>query len=364
MILAIWLFILIINLFFGIIKKNNKIVLILSVVLIVLILGGNNYNADYAGYLRYYNAQIYPTTMEIGYTYLSSFFHTLGLEYQYYVLLLMAVSAIIISIVSAYYKANGHIVIFLYASTMIFLDAVQTRQSIAYAMFLLALMVLSHKKKILSAVCIVIAFLFQWTAIVFLPIVFLDSSKRLSKHALRIIVSIISGLCVIVFASGNRISFLMPLIQKFVTGQKLLYFETSGRFGFLLYFAFQFACIYISYICRETLMSRESDDKIIAFANNVYMTTIYASLGMPFVMINNNFSRLFKYTMLGCFILISLVMMTCKNDKSSVPVKLGSRAAGTPATFGFIVVAYILIYEFVIQVPTVVTDVLTNNLFL
>ena len=361
MITAIWLTIILVNIILSILHKNNSIIAFASAIVIVLLLGGNYQNADYEGYFRYYTDQLYPSSMEPGYVYLSSVSHAIGLTYQSFVLVLMSFSVGMTTVVILRYGADKHLIIALYLLTLFFLDAVQIRQTVAYSLFTVAIMLLSDGKRVLGAISIIVAFLFQWTAIVFFPLVFLDPKKQLNKKMIRWIVTIILFSCLIVFINGNSLSFLMPIIRMFVRADKLVYFDSRTRFGFVLYFTFQFACMYIAYICKTTILKFSKNEALIRYAEYIYMATMYACFALPFVMLNNNFSRIFKFSMMGCFILIANVYK--EQRENGEMIWIGNSTIINPPTFSVIVVMYVLVYEIVIQLSGVVTDVLTYNSF-
>ena len=362
MIIAIWTFVLVINLLFCVIKKQSSIVAFVSVVAIILITGGNNMNADYPGYYYYYNSQIYPSSMEIGYRLFARLFYSAGFSYQCSVIIILAFTSLLVAFVVIRYKANSHVVIALYMSTMLFLDAVQIRQALAYAFYALFVMFLAENKRVLGTVCLVVAFLFQRTAIVFLPLIWLDPEKRISKRAIKIIVSIIAASCVIVFINGNSLKFLIPLLKHFVSADKLTYFETSTHFGFLKYFAFQFGCMFMAKTCKLSLSDLVLDDKYSHFADYMFMSVMYACFALPMVMINNNFSRFFKYSMIPVFLCISFIYK--ERNKWNWPIRVSSDMFISGPVFAAMTFVYVLIYQLTIQIYSVTRDVFTYNIML
>lgn len=358
---AIWAIILVVNLVLGLLKKHYKLIAVISLILIVLLVGGNYDNADFSGYNYYYRNQIYPASMEIGFTFFSSVCNSLGMDYQAFVLSIMAVLAIIAASVVIYFKVNPHVILFLYSATLLFLDAVQIRQTIAYVLFTLSLLFLAKRRKIIAALVMFIACLFQITTVIFVPIIFMNPERQYSKKIIRGFVAIIFMVCLFVFVSGSSLLFISNIMQSIISSDKMVYFNTRTRFGFVIYFIFQFSCMYIVYTCKNKLNRDEQNPELLSFANYVFLASMYACVGMPLVMLNNNFSRFFKYTMIGCFVLIARIIGAREGSGNLVP--LGKRYYCRLGTYSVFVGVYVLIYELTIQIMSVFTDVLAYNVF-
>ena len=367
MIIVIYFTLIILNSFLAMLRKNSKSALLLTICGQSLLMCGNNMNADYLGYLYFYTNQNYAGSMEIGYKWLSKLAYGLGLDYQTFNMIILLVGIIFLYVLAYSLSENVHLVSVLYLSTMVFLDVVQVRQFIVYIIMAYALVVYSRKKRILYCLLIILGSLFQVTILVYLPLLFLNIDRVWSKKFIKIFLVIISLVCVVVFISSSQLNFIGDIMSRFVGSDKMIYFQTRTRYGFLKYFAFQFLCIYIAWIIQKYYSNKEVESNKKNLVNTMYICILYSSIAMPLIMLNNNFYRYFKFGLIPLFICLSYLMIdTQKSNRNSIESKipLTKRYVVNSGIHFVICGALILSFSILMQSYEVVKEVFDNNMFL
>ena len=364
--MIVWLYIavLFVNLIECFLQKNNKILNIITVLFIIIFVGGNNYNADYNGYIYFYRNNI-SSTFEPGYLFFSSLARKIGLDYQMFVMMLVTLALMLIMISVLYLRVPFPMVAVLYLITMSFLDAVQIRQFVCYCIYTIALIVLSQNKRIAYIALVLLASTFQLSALLYIPLVFLNGKKYISKELIKCFVIIIILLCGVVFLMGNTIPFLEPLMARYLNAEKIIYFQTSTRLGFLKYFLFHFVCLFFMYITNE-FVNREGNEKMTMFSDVVYKSVMYTSIALPLVMLNNNFTRFFKFNLIGLIILsaYSVSLLLRRNELGNYRVvRLPMKRNGKIDVYILLLIMFCSIYWFALQISSVVSDVFGNNIF-
>lgn len=369
MIIAIYITLLLINFLFVVLNKNSKIIFILTVIGQAIIMCGNNMNADYLGYEYFHEIQEYPKSMEIGYVWLSKIAYDCGLDYQIFKELFLLVGLIAMGILVLSMSENVHLFALLYLSTMIFLDVVQIRQFIAFVILTYALVAHSKGKRVLFCLLTLFGSLFQITILVYLPLILLNAEKLTSKRFVKTFFIIIIIICALVFVSGSRLGFLRTIVSNFVEPDKLVYFDTRGRLGFLKYYAFHFICIYLAWVVQNYYCKHvnNANDFIRRFSESTYLCIFYSSIAMPLVMLNNNFLRFFKFGLIPLFICISCLFYDARQEyrlikRANIP--LTWKILGGRGFVLFFCIIIVLAYEIVLQEFVEAYNVLQFNTFL
>lgn len=355
------------NIILVMLRKNSKIALLLTMAGQALLMCGNNMNADYSGYLYFYKNQNYASSMEPGYVWLSKLAFGLGLDYQTFTMILLLITIVILYILTFSLSDNAHLVSLLYLSTMMFLDVVQVRQFVAYIIMAYALLLYSKGKRILYCLLILFGSLFQITILVYLPLLFLNIKRVSSKRFIKVFFAGILLVCILVFVSGSRLELIGNLMSRVIDADKMIYFQTRTRYGFLKYFAFQFLCIYIAWIVQQYYLKKDVDQNKKNYVNAMYICILYSSVAMPLVMLNNNFYRFFKFGLIPLFICLSYLMIDTRlADRDSIDSKIPLTKRCVGSTNFYVVICIVLIFGFslLMQSSSVVTEVLENNMFL
>ena len=347
------------------VRKRSRLVTLITIIGAVLIMGGNNLNADYSGYDYYYRHQTYPASMEWGYVWLSMLASGAGLSYLTFFLLLVTAGVAAMYFLAIRLSKNVHLFSVCYFLTMLPLDVVQVRQFIAFVIMAYALLFHCRGRKLLFCLMILLGTLFQISTIVYLPMVLLNAERVSNKKFVKIFFIAILVLCVFVFINGNRIGFIGDLMSRYISDDKMVYFGTRTRFGFMKYFPFQFGMIYMAWLTEKYFTKQGRTDKIALYAQTIYVCVVYSSISMPLIMLNNNFSRFFKFALIALLICLSRIYTEMANrrggQKLKIPIIRG-KVAGRSVLL-MLCFAVVVAYHILMQTDSVVNDVLSNNMF-
>ena len=367
MILFLYIFILLLNLICVISNNKNKIVLLLSVIAMIVIMGGNNINSDFEAYKYFYERQTYPSSMEPGFVFVAKLFSQLGIEYQLFTTVVFSIGIIGLTLLAVKKTNIPHFVIIMYMLTMIFLDTVQIRQFIVYVLFAIALNELSLGRKKRYTIIILLGGLFQYTILVYLPLVLVDINKERSRRFIRSFVVTVFVLCVFVFVAGNRIPYIDIIMARFIDSSKIVYFTSRTRFGFLKYFVFQFVSMYLIAVEREYLIEYGMDE-IKQYAKATYIAIMYTCVVMPLLMLNNNFYRFFRFGIIPISICTAEIIydMKCvrKEKGEGRMIHVTNKLRGRYKEFVFLVFLFIICYGLLMQSTNVAKEVIYNNILL
>ena len=206
----------------------------------------------------------------------------------------------------------------MYFTYQYFADLDLLRNFIMRAFLTAGIYMLVKRKKIPFVVCVFIAFLFHRTALLYLPLVFFDVDKALSKKIIKSFVTVIITLCIIGFVFGNNWSWIINIAAPILgeNSQKLsYYFTTKTRLGFLIYFVlyiYNYSTIILSAYNGDTNISysdgktviiktagRDVQGEKVRIQNNELFLwskyiNLYCLLSFPLIMMNENFYRIFN----------------------------------------------------------------------
>ncbi len=310
---VIWL----LNLFFLFIKKKSRMVEATSIAISFYIYFYNQSSNDYQRYSWIYNGNL-KNGVEPGFLLLVNIGNRLGLSQNQFQGFIASIALIVILYVYSRYSNNFHFFFAMYFTYQYFADLDLLRNFIMRAFLTAGIYMLVKRKKIPFVVCVFIAFLFHRTALLYLPLVFFDVDKALSKKIIKSFVTVIITLCIIGFVFGNNWSWIINIAAPILgeNSQKLsYYFTTKTRLGFLIYFVlyiYNYSTIILSAYNGDTNISysdgktviiktagRDVQGEKVRIQNNELFLwskyiNLYCLLSFPLIMMNENFYRIFN----------------------------------------------------------------------
>lgn len=360
MLIAIYAILLIINIGLVIIEKNSKFITIITGLFLVILIGLNTYNADLRDYTYYFNHQIYPIDMEIGYRAISHICYSAGVSYNGLTTVL-ALIMLVISLIAIRTITNSfHVTIVYFMAYAVFLDVTQLRNAVAVSFYILAIVLLSKKKKFAFAISILAGAMFHKTIIIMLPLFFLSYSDR-TKRVLKFLVGCSLLLSAYILIIGRLPYTFTNLLNRFVRETKQSYYITKTNYSFVFGF-FQLINIYFAYILRRYLSSIEDSDSLSnRFASCSYHAILFSTAVLPFIMINMNFIRYIRNNNILICIMLTLVLKSMKDNNAHIKVVPG-RVVVDRAALILIFAVYITSWIIGYQYDQGVNDVLFNNL--
>lgn len=358
----IYLFFIVLNLWIGNTKKKNYLILFISFVFTIILMGLNTYNSDYIAYKGYYTSQQYDFAVEVGFRVFSSVCYFGGLSYHAFLCIYFSVALLIGGVTVKRISGNYHFCLAFYLLTAIFLDACEIRQTMAYFIAALALTYLADNKKGKYILLILLASSFQKSALALLPLVILYRNIKEYKKILMAFFCIICIICIIVFLNGNRIPGLKEILSIFLSEDKLVYFDTQTRLGFLLFFFANFSNMCIVWYMKKYYPRMQNKNEFVTKLGFKYVDVswnmlLYLCFAMPLCMINSEFLRYFRFIVLPVIMIGSFTA----NYKSEI-LKRKNKFVLNKMDVAFF--CYLICYTISFQHFRVLNEVLSNNMLL
>ena len=287
-----------------------------SVLFILLLLGGNTFNADFEDYLGMYNSGLYPLLIEPGFEYVSTFFESLGFDFITYRFVWYAVIFLIIWLSTRRIVDSYHLVLFVYLSYSAIIDAVQLRNTIAISFLMAAIFLLAKVKQWWFVGMILLACLFHYTFIFFLPLVFYKELIPIIEKYRVYLIGFSLGMCAITFITGFFMQDLIELIILLMNERKADYIVMSvTNVAFVI---FPFTTFFIVSYARKLIESRldESDNEqllIIRYVDIIYFASVLFILISPLLIYSHVFLRIVRDLNIGITVLITLFFFVYRN---------------------------------------------------
>lgn len=342
-------------------KKNSSVISLLSLICIWLIMGLNTYTDDYPGYMNLYNSQIIGLTMEPGFTLMTVISHRLGFSYDQFLAIFIMITLIVGVVAARKVTNNYHVVICLFVLTALCVNVDEIRQFFSYVLYALALVFLTDDKrgKLKYAITICLASTIQVSSIVLLPFPFIFGKLKNRKSVLRVYFGLIALFCIVVFINGNKIPFLVEIISLVIPENKLVYFQTKTNMGFLLFFMANFLNLTVAYYAMREVNRNEQNysEKEHKFINNLYDSILYLSFAMPLCMINSEFLRFFRFSVIPCIFAIAITF----NKIYFIRLRSNRRGAMIVGKADFMFILYVIGYQICMQNWRIVEQVIQNN---
>lgn len=289
----------------------------LFLLLMWILFFGNYQNPDYDNYSRSY---LYVETgSDFGYFFIKNIFLSLGLNYHIFLSIFTLIGMLLINCTVRRFAENTSYIYALYFIYPFLLDVVQLRNFMAMAIFIFAIPFLLSQKKtdyIKYIILILLASTFQMTAIVYLPIIFVNKFK--TNKLIRKMFVFLVLLIIILSFNHTFLIWTSNIIIRISNDPRLTsWLQIKTDYGFLLYWCIQISNFLLvlwskrileeknvsfenienqkksSYISSEfgNLVTNEKQKK---FVNLVYWINIYAFIFLPFYVFQNTFSRFMR----------------------------------------------------------------------
>ena len=194
MAIALYLIVLLINIYLSVRRKNYTIILIISIAILSLLSG---YARAVSGDLYYYKTayELHRTiTWEVGYLWLSNLFISLGISFEAFHTIVSALSMLFTVIGLKAFTNNKHLILALHTIVMFQFMAIAMRFSIAVSIVLLGFRFLfddDKKKNLIYFAFVAIATLFHVTAL-FSALFFLAVLNKQPRKTLRRVLVIVN----------------------------------------------------------------------------------------------------------------------------------------------------------------------------
>lgn len=288
--------------------KKSQIFIFVIFLISWFIFGWNTWNADYNTYLKIYNNLnniVVFKSVEIGFAYFMSFCRFFGFSYNTFLKIYSFIGLFIIYNSTKYFIKNYSMVIILYLIYPFFIDVIQIRNFMSFAIILFGIRFLlndSLKSKTKYIMTILVASSFHLTSLYYL-ILLLTSIK-----SIRNLIYITLSIFLIITVSPKILYY---LIQHFYFLEKYkAYFVTETRpFMFFLFFIYFLIFLLIAFICNNILVnsSIQDNERYKKFGIIVLKIDILLFTSLPLIFLNVNFYRLQRNILILNYILFSII---------------------------------------------------------
>ena len=158
--------------------------------------------------------------------------------------------------------------------------------------------------------------------------------------------------------NGNKIPGLNTILIMFGLQDKAIYFETSTRYGFLLFWSAYFSNMLVVYFAKREISKCNGnyDNYQRNYVKNLWEFLLYTSFAMPLCMLNSEFLRYYLFSVYPVILVISIIIY--KNGVHNL-----KRYSNTIRLLPFFLCTFYLIaYNITFQHWRVVDEVLKNNI--
>lgn len=335
MIITVFIYILLlfINMLCVFKKKNNKLVLVLTFFFLIILMGGNIKNPDYENYYSYYYYGYYPSSMEKGYIGLSMIFSKIGVPYIAFTTILMFMAGGIVIWVGQKVSANLHLITLFYMLFQIYYDYVQIRCTIAIALFILALYFNAEKRKKSFLIAMIFSTLFHKMMIVYFALFIVGKKYKFFETLLSFVFAIELLFCIIIFWNGNQLPFLsfFSSVLPIDIGKFEKYFTTSTSLSFVLSFFLQFSNMFLTFFLKKTIISnadnysKEKKQRIIRFAEMIWISVLLTSYALPLSMLHEEFTRCIRVGNILVYFLAGILLYLAQDVKGKFYIAIPNK---------------------------------------
>lgn len=270
---------------------------------------------DYEDYLIHYNLIGMETSpFERGYTYLSEFFISNGLDYQEFRWITVMFSFLLLFIGILFFTKNVSLYVSLYGTTVFFLDAIQVRNLMMISFVILGAGLLTRKSNKLRIIGIISIFIStQFHDIGFLYLVLLVplsfiSWKNLYLSLKPIVIGTSVITVIITISSFTKLSSVLTLLMNKFSSRDLaadkietIYSRGSSFTRVLLIWLCVILIIYVSQIILEKFyVDNKIDDKLRILSLGSWLSLVSVFL----IVLAPDFSRITRNSFIFVILLI------------------------------------------------------------
>lgn len=273
------------------IKSGNYIVKLAAAIMLLsfcwIILSGNTFNPDTISYVRMYEGT--SGKHEIGFMFLCDLIYSLGRTYQEFRIIVYSIILFLLFIFAKRVKANCFWVFLLYLIYPLFLDGIQIRSALSYAIALVGVTLLYSNSKYNILKFILVIFLagtIHYMALFYL--VFIFSKLGINKKTFLKIVSMLTViLLVMLYLYPKSIVELIAFSSNKVKGN----FIHHARIGIIVSIALHLGGFYLY---RKEYIRQMNTGKWDSKYDIHYKINILMLLLVPFYAFSMNFFRIYR----------------------------------------------------------------------
>lgn len=280
-------------------KRKLTLVKYITFCFIVFFIGTETTHGDSFNYYLSYNSSV-SRDFDIEYIYillekLGNFFNLNF--YTFRLLLTFLFTTLIFSTIDRY-SQNKFFVYFFLLTYIVFIDAIQFRNYIAFSLIVYAFRFLSQKDNLWQLKYIFFVLLasgIHISSIIYLLLLLVNTNNK--EKLIRTLVILTFVLTLFTILNDNQIPFINTLVSLFSRNDKITdYLSTTTRLGFLLPLALHLLNIFSIHLTRNIVEfnpnTNMSDSKNLHIIKLIYWINVVSLVFIPLYITNVNFYRL------------------------------------------------------------------------
>ena len=340
MAIAIYFFVIFLNLIFAFRNKQSKIVVILSLLAIIMFIGGAgpeysyfNHSRDYLNYqFNYERVESIGITdnPQMGFTLLMKLGNLLNLDFFKFRLIVITVCLILLyKLVIKRYSYNSNFIILMYMLYPMIIDSEHLRNFIAMTIFLISIRFLEKKSFVNNVKFLIMILLATSFHIAFFLYVFLVFAHTKDRNRLAKVIAILTVVLTTITILNNNQMLFVGLLLNIVEDDKVIGYLTSRtNLGFLIPIVLHCSSIILVYwakkiLDRKNLTNQDNSkknlelldcslSKKVKLANLVFWLNILGITYFPLFIMNIQFYRLVRNFLILNFIIYSFASQSLR----------------------------------------------------
>lgn len=352
-------------------RKERKYPLseILLLLLIILMMGGTYGNADWQAYkIRYQESASgnFITNPQWAQSLFGYLCNLLGLNYDQYRLVYVAVGVLLIYRVFKRYTDSAFLPLIFYMISPMIIDATQLKNFMMMAILANALPCLvdgSLKSKIKYILLVVLAAGFQITGFAYLPLViFCDTGCRTKYRALSVLpIIVLDVLLARKSVVAQFYSTILTFLNSDTSNRMSSYGQKQVSYGYLVYWLATFLIFFMLHYAKKMVQKAENSDEKKKIIDVAYMCSIYSFAFFPLHLLTIDFSRLFRNFAIMNHVAISNALQRGENVTAPKRKGVFARDKTFLAVSYFVYLLYLFRFDIAGYMDTVVIPFFSDN---
>ncbi len=323
----------------GLVWNKSKIIFFLQITWMWLVMGWNSGGIDYSGnmYIFLHTGGLSKGFIKGGWlsSILAAFFNKNATGFREYNIFIVGISALVLAFVILQESRKPCLVMncfFLYP----FLDSIMQKRFFPGMVFvILGFYFLQRNKRLLYAICIIIALGFHFSFIIYFGLILLQTKKEIGDR-----IVFLSLLFEIIFLEyGNQI--LGLFFSKSKLNRYLFKRQYSSNLIGIIYLISLLLYIIIFFLLSHSIVEDQEDRKKIIFVNNLNKISVIL---LPLCLYESVFLRYYRPVMFYEYIVISNIIFE-RNEYGFGTIILDKKRIITGAFFMYLVIVNIGIYS-------------------
>ena len=310
-ILTIYIFLTLTNFILFAVGKRSRVIEIITLFFLVILMGGNTHCADFEDYQYWYESQEHPLVMEPGYKFLANTLSSYGVSFIGFRSTLFSLSFIIAFFAVRRMVSNFHLILFVYLSYMMVLDAVQIRNTIGISLLLLGMLFLSQSKRLRYLLCVLLASSFHFSFLLFLPLLFYRSIVHVMIRKEKLGLVVCAVLCMAAL-TGSLLAPLSSLVSNYWSDSKVDYYNSSSLLN-LVYLVFPILYYYIAKISWKIAYRGDTNQIYEVYSCIVLGIGVIFLFLMPLLIMSRDSLRIFRDANIELVVVAAFALTSIRN---------------------------------------------------